>query len=434
MEAAHQEAALYLEEKGVFQIYEQLTKALIRDQPENVNQYLIQQLKLKPLLRVCIVGPPSCSKGVHAPRLAEDFSIEHIKTSELLREKCPQDFEVALTEGSYVEDDLVIKVIMDKIKECESNNTGWLLEGFPLTKRQALALHREQVILDKLIFLDIPVSSVLVRFGGRRLDESTGKLYHEVYNPAPAELQSRLVVRPQDTYDQITKKYAMFELNFKPVLNLLQYAFCRVRDDLTQKAVFESLSTLLKTPASAQPLTQPRLALLGLNHDLLSQLGKKFKEEGFSVFTAQSVFGRQHLKPFCKQAAFLYEQGQPIPADLVAQVLKSELEAKTQRSKKGWIMINFPENIEQMKIFVEEGIAPTRCVVFDSGESLPSKTYLFGKGTVSDVDDYQSHLKSNIQTLIQEHYSSGNLCRLDQTSVEDSFDVITDFLASPKMS
>ena len=47
----------------------------------------------------------------------------------------------------------MVDVLKRKIDECEKENQNWLVEGFPRTKVQALALQKLGVIPDKMINL-----------------------------------------------------------------------------------------------------------------------------------------------------------------------------------------------------------------------------------------------------------------------------------------
>lgn len=52
-----------------------------------------------------------------------------------------------------VDDETVIDVVKKKVTELERENANWLIEGFPRTKVQALALEKLGVIPDKIINL-----------------------------------------------------------------------------------------------------------------------------------------------------------------------------------------------------------------------------------------------------------------------------------------
>ena len=52
-----------------------------------------------------------------------------------------------------VHDDVVIDVLKKRVAECEKENKDYLIEGFPRTKVQALALGTMGIIPDKVILL-----------------------------------------------------------------------------------------------------------------------------------------------------------------------------------------------------------------------------------------------------------------------------------------
>ena len=56
---------------------------------------------------------------------------------------------------SYIKDEIVIDLVQSHIEECERKKTGWILEGFPRTRLQALALQNIRIIPDKVFMLNI---------------------------------------------------------------------------------------------------------------------------------------------------------------------------------------------------------------------------------------------------------------------------------------
>ena len=57
----------------------------------------------------------------------------------------------------YIEDEIVIDLVQKHIEEAEkdSDKSGWILEGFPRTRLQALALQNMKIIPDKFFMLNI---------------------------------------------------------------------------------------------------------------------------------------------------------------------------------------------------------------------------------------------------------------------------------------
>ena len=61
---------------------------------------------------------------------------------------------------SYVRDEIVIELVKLQIEQLEKDSTGssWIIEGFPRTRLQAIALQKLGVVPDKFIMLDIAES------------------------------------------------------------------------------------------------------------------------------------------------------------------------------------------------------------------------------------------------------------------------------------
>ena len=55
---------------------------------------------------------------------------------------------------SYVEDEIVIELLQGIINQYEETQTNYIIEGFPRTQRQALALLKMGIIPDKMILLE----------------------------------------------------------------------------------------------------------------------------------------------------------------------------------------------------------------------------------------------------------------------------------------
>ena len=62
-----------------------------------------------------------------------------------------------------VDDNIVIDLVKAEIQGCETNGESWILQGFPRTKVQALALQRSGHIPDKIILLNIDQAVSLER-------------------------------------------------------------------------------------------------------------------------------------------------------------------------------------------------------------------------------------------------------------------------------
>jgi adenylate kinase len=111
-------------------------------------------------MRLVLLGPPGAGKGTQAVRLAQQLSIPHISTGDLLREHVEKGSRLGIRaraymdRGEYVPDDLVVRMVMDRLEETDAQK-GFILDGFPRTVLQAQALE------DALAETGQPLDSVL---------------------------------------------------------------------------------------------------------------------------------------------------------------------------------------------------------------------------------------------------------------------------------
>lgn len=123
-----------------------------------------------------LFGAPGVGKGTYAKMLRKDLQFNHISTGDeirkILKGTISSDFDPSLMEtirsivksGGLVSDEIVVRIIKEKVKEPESAR-GVILDGFPRTQGQLdhylkafPAIHavlnltlRDDVLLEKLM-------------------------------------------------------------------------------------------------------------------------------------------------------------------------------------------------------------------------------------------------------------------------------------------
>jgi adenylate kinase len=106
-----------------------------------------------------IVGPPGCNRKENALALGEYFSWTCISMGDLLKKEVSKKTELApaIQEAfklyRYVPDHIVIDLLKRQISQHEKDGQSWILEGFPRTQVQALALQQLGIIPDKIILM-----------------------------------------------------------------------------------------------------------------------------------------------------------------------------------------------------------------------------------------------------------------------------------------
>src|ERR671931_2071715 len=109
-----------------------------------------------------MLGPPGAGKGTQAERLARTRGIPKISTGDILREAVAAGTEIGkraravMDRGELVSDDLMIGIVKERIERPDAA-AGFILDGFPRTVPQAVALDRLVSGRDPLIIVDVVV-------------------------------------------------------------------------------------------------------------------------------------------------------------------------------------------------------------------------------------------------------------------------------------
>lgn len=112
------------------------------------------------MFNLILFGPPGSGKGTQSVNILNKYKLQHISTGDLLRTEVsaqtPLGVEAKkyMDQGMLVPDEVVIGMISTKIDESPTAR-GFIFDGFPRTKQQAIAL-------DKLLdFKSTPINLVL---------------------------------------------------------------------------------------------------------------------------------------------------------------------------------------------------------------------------------------------------------------------------------
>ena len=142
-------------------------------------------------LHLVFTGAPGCGKGTQARLLKEKVNICHLSTGEMLRAEAakatPLGLEIKklLDAGSFVTDEMIIKMVSQRIDEDDCKN-GFILDGFPRTLPQAEALEellaKKGITLDAVIEIQVPDEIIMERILGRYACMTCGEGYHDKFH------------------------------------------------------------------------------------------------------------------------------------------------------------------------------------------------------------------------------------------------------------
>ena len=178
-----------------------------------------------------IMGPPGAGKGTQAGHLVDAYGLTHVATGDLLRTAVasgtPLGVEAQgyMDAGNLVPDELIIGLIRELAAELPDER-GLLLDGFPRTRAQAVALDEMlgQLDRDVDVVLDIRVpDDVLVeRLSGRWICRTCQTPYN--VNSRPPKVEGvcdldggELYQRDDDTADAVRNRLEVYAEQTEPV-------------------------------------------------------------------------------------------------------------------------------------------------------------------------------------------------------------------------
>jgi len=154
---------------------------------------------------VVLLSPPGSGKGTQCQRLVELLAVPHLSTGAMLRESVRAGSALGQLAAQYIEqgklvpDHVMVTLVKDRLEAADCDG-GCLLDGFPRTVHQAVALDEQLQTsgrsVDLVLELQVPLEELI-----RRLVE-----------------RARQEGRQDDSAETVIRRMEVYEAETKPVL------------------------------------------------------------------------------------------------------------------------------------------------------------------------------------------------------------------------
>ncbi|KAJ3185685.1 hypothetical protein HDU85_001039 [Gaertneriomyces sp. JEL0708] len=395
--------------------------------------------KPKPLYHsnvVFVLGGPGSGKGTQSTRLADEFSLTHLSTGDLLRAEIVKKSSIGkecaelMQEGKMVPMRLVLGLVRAKMEEAIAEGAkGFLIDGFPRTVEQALEFEETIGPPATVLYFSCPLTVLEARLLER--GKTSG--------------------RADDNMETIRKRFRTFEQESLPVVEyykgcgkcvevsgngfdilgmqvpkkVSQIVADRQIDDVYQEArrVFlvpeplghPNINFVLGGPGSGKGTQCVRLAQrYGLLHVSTGDLLRREVEDGTEVG---------------KQVGDYMSRGVMVPMKTIMELLVKKVEEEFD--SKGFLIDGFPRTVDQALTFERLVGSPSRVLYFSCPLDVLERRLLERGKTSGRADDTLETIKQRFATYQKEslpvvqYYKDKGVCvEIESTrSVEQVFEV-----------
>lgn len=147
-------------------------------------------------MNLILLGPPGAGKGTQAKRIEDNYGLVQLSTGDMLRAVVASGSELGreaqriMDAGQLMPDSLMIDMISARIDEPDCAK-GFILDGFPRTTGQAIALDEmlseKGLNLDAVIVIKVDEEALVERITGRYSCEACGAGYHDRFQRPQVE-------------------------------------------------------------------------------------------------------------------------------------------------------------------------------------------------------------------------------------------------------
>ena len=184
-------------------------------------------------MRIVVVGPPGAGKGTQAEFIAAHLAVPKISTGEIFRENVAGGTPLGvqarryMDSGQLVPDEITINMVRDRLAEPDAAD-GFLLDGFPRTTPQAVALDKLLAdlgtALDLILELVVDDDEVIRRLSGRRTCRGCGKIWHVEFDAPTREgvcdrCGGELFQRDDDKAETIAERLLVYARDTAPLID-----------------------------------------------------------------------------------------------------------------------------------------------------------------------------------------------------------------------
>ena len=207
-------------------------------------------------MNIVLLGAPGAGKGTQAAKLVEKYGFAHISTGDILRAAVKNQTPLGIKAKSYMDagdlvpDDLVIDLVKERLQDKDTEK-GFILDGFPRTSTQAVALDSELSKLERpltaALLVDVDKEVIIKRLTSRRMCRECGFIGTDADAACP-KCNGEMYQRDDDNEATVRNRLDVYEKSTAPLIDY--YRGCdllvEIDGDRDPEEVLASIEEALK--------------------------------------------------------------------------------------------------------------------------------------------------------------------------------------------
>lgn len=179
-------------------------------------------------VNLVIFGPPGAGKGTQAGRIGQARRVPGISTGDILRDAVQAgtalgvQAKTVMDRGELVGDELMVQIVRERLARDDTAG-GFILDGFPRTVAQAVALDEMLAGRDPLIVIELSVPDVelVQRLSRRRVCGRCAATYGAAGGEAAsacARCGEELAQRSDDREEVVRERLRVYHRQTQPLV------------------------------------------------------------------------------------------------------------------------------------------------------------------------------------------------------------------------
>lgn len=207
-------------------------------------------------MNIVLLGAPGAGKGTQAAKLVEKYGFAHISTGDILRAAVKNQTPLGIKAKTYMDagdlvpDDLVIDLVKERLQDKDTEK-GFILDGFPRTSTQAVALDSELSKLERpltaALLVDVDKEVIIKRLTSRRICRECGFIGTDADATCP-KCDGEMYQRDDDNEATVRNRLDVYENSTAPLIDY--YRGCdllvEIDGDRDPEEVLASIEEALK--------------------------------------------------------------------------------------------------------------------------------------------------------------------------------------------